>query len=1814
IGATVIPHRSYYRKPHHYFLLFYTGSGRHAGTTANVYCVIHGKQKETNPIVLRDPERLLFQSGTMTSFLVTFNKSLDQITKLHLWHDISGPKPSWFLERVVVCHLNTGVTWHFEGNRWLDVSGGESIECTLEAVPRSQYLRRKALFDKTFSGSFKNRHIWLSPFLLKSRTTFSRVEKLATCLAITMTTVLVVTIVVNSTLEGDPFPSSAMKMGPINFQMSDIIWAILCSIIPFSLRLVLELLFTYSDGKSKLSPEENDVQGYMEECLRKANDITILEEPESNLSSESGDTKEVDNSREDKATQLSQVDGSKRMGRESALGSEWEYSTEQSLSKVSLREVGLEFSDDVGSVLMPSMECVHGNTDEKDAAKDGLNTSSPESNSLSVTSATKLQERLAGNQDAYKCKTEDAYFEDAKGSDNSEDVVANGNGKMGNGNGERSGDSLHNDDQSKNNNDDNNRNNNGDDNKTEDKSPRVHANGGLHNGECCRDYQTNTKGSEYEYTILVNGEIVKEPEKYCNNSETMDLPRAETQEELNLAFTNSLTSIDRIPKLWKMLPLPGSLIDPNCVNLRHEEKSFRLQHRFFYLAIIICVLMSLIATIVPIRYGFFWSLETTLSWLTTILLALIFQVFVVETFFMLSQSIYFAIYLQRPTEENDIINEQKNKVWCKEEDDVRYYVDDLDDKSSPVPRPPDEEQVKKAREKAGQDRQLEEVLAMLAFDVLFLLQLVIIGFGNRDVEGYPMRVVVENNYNIAQLNSITNTRQFWTWTKDQLITGLYYQGQFKEKDSRQTRDGYGTLLGVPILRQQRIKPNGNYDNTLGVTMETEFEFSVVFSGTCEPNEHSKRAHILKCNVAIPGSDDYDRRQLYPGWKDRPAVDVTNLSPWRYKTGSESNTDYTMHARIGSHEPGGYIASLGYNKTSALQILEELEKLKWIDRYTRVVFVEYAVYNGNNNMLSSVAIVVEFTAFGGAFARFNHFSFRLYRYFTTLQLAYLICEIIFVVFIAKLLYQVLCQIHEQRLDYFRSFWNWTDFILVLASLITIGLYGARAVQLQKGVSAIQANPEVFFGFYNIALYDNLVAYMSCIVVLIPIIQFFKFLKFNKNFMIFDRTLNIIAPDLVGFALMFLISLAAFAFWAFHMLRLELESYSTFPRSFNSILSMLLGKFSFRVFSPGSTQEYGPLFTYAFTVVNVFFIMTIILCIITLGFTTAKQDEVESKYEIVKFIIDRLKDILGLNPPYIPPKPVIKSDVPVDYRDLQLQLNTRYVLGSQMTRIARFANAVYSEGIIDDIELIERILGIHYGAESLNAIIRKRMEEQRTHGHIDVPHAQEILDDPGGYIEDLVHDEVSGITNGPLSSLSIETTKMASKNPVFVVLDVETTGLTEEDRVVQIAGLKVDKEGAKTTWMRYINPSMDSERQQEAFFIHKISPEFLQTKPTFKEIAQSFLEFLKDVEFIVAHNCLFDWSMLYNEFRSLQTSENNDKELDGSRSADEFSGKFKWFDLLRMVMLHIPHKPSYRLDSVKEYLRITPEALISELPDTDNGGDMWKQQPHDAMFDVLTTYEVLKRCMQAMSFHELVHTYPQALLDTSLFIDMQQLIDDKRTSTEHLVQFALRAKEYFTTARPKGAILKNLRKDFLLRMTEYHRADTRTDRRIVLIYEAAYLDPPCETQSVTSPTKEAPKKDMHADAKEGNADANKDNDDANEGKDGNKSQSLSKEVSTKDKDDDVRGLHFEENDDHENPKLVPYIRQYLTFLPSTVVTSVSTFLSRDLENSSICDRKFIGFHNFHQAFFAQTQGYQKTNMNSSGFPVEHEVDESSDDVTT
>ena len=100
---------------------------------------------------------------------------------------------------------------------------------------------------------------------------------------------------------------------------------------------------------------------------------------------------------------------------------------------------------------------------------------------------------------------------------------------------------------------------------------------------------------------------------------------------------------------------------------------------------------------------------------------------------------------------------------------------------------------------------------------------------------------------------------------------------------------------------------------------------------------------------------------------------------------------------------------------------------------------------------------------------------------------------------------------------------------------------------------------------------------------------------------------------------------------------------------------------------------------------------------------------------------------------------------------------------------------------------------------------------------------------------------------------------------VILDTETTGLStaEKHRIVEIGCIELDNQiPTKKIFHEYLNPQRSV--SEDAYKVHGYSDKFLSDKKTFSEIAENFLNFLKNKKIII-HNAPFDLSFLNYEFK-------------------------------------------------------------------------------------------------------------------------------------------------------------------------------------------------------------------------------------------------------------------------------------------------------------------------------------------------------------
>ncbi len=186
----------------------------------------------------------------------------------------------------------------------------------------------------------------------------------------------------------------------------------------------------------------------------------------------------------------------------------------------------------------------------------------------------------------------------------------------------------------------------------------------------------------------------------------------------------------------------------------------------------------------------------------------------------------------------------------------------------------------------------------------------------------------------------------------------------------------------------------------------------------------------------------------------------------------------------------------------------------------------------------------------------------------------------------------------------------------------------------------------------------------------------------------------------------------------------------------------------------------------------------------------------------------------------------------------------------------------------------------------------------------------------------------------------------ENAIFVVLDIETTGLSRYvNKITEFSAVKVNIENNTSTfniideYSTLINPQV----RIPSFItsLTGITNNLVRDAPTFTDVGADIREFISD-DVIIAHNTTFDYNFLNHYFKETDIDELENYALCTCK-------------LSRRL---IPNLTSYCLESVCSNLKIN------------------NQQAHRAMGDVLATKEVFSKLYRHMKKRD-IRTVKDAL---------------------------------------------------------------------------------------------------------------------------------------------------------------------------------------------------------------------------------------------
>ena len=231
---------------------------------------------------------------------------------------------------------------------------------------------------------------------------------------------------------------------------------------------------------------------------------------------------------------------------------------------------------------------------------------------------------------------------------------------------------------------------------------------------------------------------------------------------------------------------------------------------------------------------------------------------------------------------------------------------------------------------------IKTTIRELVIYIIFLAVLCMITFNMTSTTYYYYTNVMQNLF-LKTASSDGNTfksmnaiEHWWNYVEPEgpLMSGIYWDTWYNNDPVAPGEDNFifheNKLLGVPRIRQLRVKKN-----TCTVHQDFENEIEDCYAEYSTANQETE------------------------------SFGNKNNNAFLFKTEDELNgSGFTSPILKINYDGAGYVQDLDMERNTSEFRLQQLKADRWLDRQTRIVFIDFAVYNANINLFCVVRIWVD----------------------------------------------------------------------------------------------------------------------------------------------------------------------------------------------------------------------------------------------------------------------------------------------------------------------------------------------------------------------------------------------------------------------------------------------------------------------------------------------------------------------------------------------------------------------------------------------------------------------------------------------------------------------------------------------------------------------------------------------------------------------------------------------------------------------------------------------------------------------------------------
>ncbi|XP_039769561.1 polycystic kidney disease protein 1-like 3 [Ornithorhynchus anatinus] len=237
-----------------YLIQVFTGYRRRAATTAKVILTLYGTEGRSEPHHLSDPQKTVFERGGLDVFLLTTRSPLGELHSIRLWHDNSGPSPSWYVSQVIVSDVAAKKKWHFLCNSWLAVDIGDCLhDRVFSSASKKQLFSFRHLYSSKIIEGFTQDYLWLSVLTRCPWNPFSRVQRLSCCVTLLLCNMVINIMFWKERNTGNTRVQQDM-VGPFAVTWSELFNSVQTTAILFPINLVIGRIFQLVRPKDLTPP------------------------------------------------------------------------------------------------------------------------------------------------------------------------------------------------------------------------------------------------------------------------------------------------------------------------------------------------------------------------------------------------------------------------------------------------------------------------------------------------------------------------------------------------------------------------------------------------------------------------------------------------------------------------------------------------------------------------------------------------------------------------------------------------------------------------------------------------------------------------------------------------------------------------------------------------------------------------------------------------------------------------------------------------------------------------------------------------------------------------------------------------------------------------------------------------------------------------------------------------------------------------------------------------------------------------------------------------------------------------------------------------------------------------------------------------------------------------------------------------------------------------------------------------------------------------------------------------------------------------